>query len=73
MFSKSKLAAAALAAFVLAGTLIATAGQAQAHRFHGGWGWGGGWGWHGYGHGCRWKPKFNYFGDYVGSVRICRW
>jgi hypothetical protein len=26
-----------------------------------------------YGGGCRWAPRFNAFGQYVGSVRICGW
>lgn len=72
---KNRFIAAALGALVLAGALTASAGQAEAGRFHGhrwhrGHAWHGGWGFHG---GCRWVGKFNRFGDYVGSVRICRW
>lgn len=75
MLNKAKFAGAALAAIVLLGGLAAGAGQAQAHGFHhgfhgGGFGWGGG---YNVFPGCRWVPKHNIFGDYVGSVRICRW
>jgi len=75
MLNKAKFAGAALAAIVLLGGLAAGAGQAQAHGFHhgfhgGGFGWGGG---YNVFPGCRWVPKYNIFGDYVGSVRICRW
>jgi hypothetical protein len=67
---KTKFVAAALGALVLAGAMTASVGQAEAHGWRHGWGWHGGWGYDG---GCRWFPKYNYFGDYVGSVRICRW
>lgn len=75
MLTKTKFAAAALAALFLVGGLTAGAGQAQAgHRFHkgfhGGFGLGGGF--HHF-HQCRWVPKFNIFGDYTGSIRVCRW
>jgi hypothetical protein len=66
MLTKTKFAAAALAALVLVGGLTAGAGQAEAHRFHKGFHVGFGWG-------CRWVPKFNILGDYVGSIRACRW
>lgn len=80
MFSKTKIAAAALAALVVAGGLAAGSGQAQAHwKAHKGfyvgygpvYGYGGGvspiW------HKCRWVPQFNRFGVYVGSVKVCAW
>lgn len=83
MAIKSKLVAAALAAMVVVGGVSATTGVAQAGHFHGGHhggfhkGFHGKFGWGfrsaGYGFGCRWKPKFNYFGDYIGSVRVCYW
>lgn len=65
---KNKFVAAALGALVLAGALTASAGQAEAgkfHRWHRWHGWHGGWGWHG---GCRFV--INSWGD---TVRICRW
>lgn len=77
MFNKAKFAGAALAAVVLLGGLAAGAGQAQAHGFHHGLhggGFGGGFGGGGsYFPGCRWVPKYNFFGNYVGLVRVCRW
>ena len=77
MLNKAKFAGAALAAIVLLGGLAAGAGQAQAggsrHGFHGG-GFGGGFGGgQAYFPGCRWAPKYNFFGDYVGLVRVCRY
>jgi hypothetical protein len=82
MLTKSKIAATALAAFVLAGGLTATTGQAQAKPFHPGFGLGlgiglatgtafGG-GYYHYHH-CRWAPRFDKWGDYIGSVRVCPW
>ncbi|MFO1099801.1 MAG: hypothetical protein U1E81_16420 [Xanthobacteraceae bacterium] len=77
MLNKAKFAGAALAAIVLLGGLAAGASQAQAggfrHGFHGG-GFGGGFGGgQAYFPGCRWAPKYNFFGDYVGLVRVCRY
>lgn len=82
MLNKAKFAGAALAAIVLLGGLAAGAGQAQAggfrHGFHGGGFHGGGFG-GGFGGGasyfpgCRWVPKHNIFGDYIGLVRVCRY
>jgi hypothetical protein len=79
MLTKSKLAAAALAALVLAGAVTATTGQAQAKPFHPGFGLGiglaagtafsGGYSYH---H-CRWAPRFDRWGEYIGSVRVCSW
>ncbi|MGZ8369139.1 MAG: hypothetical protein ACXWVK_10670 [Rhodoplanes sp.] len=78
MLSKSKFAGAALAAIVLASGLVAGTGQAQAHKFHrgfhGGFGWGGGFHHRIYHYNtCRWAPRFNVYGDYIGSVRACPW
>jgi len=81
MLTKSKLAAAALAALVLAGAVTATTGQAQAKPFRPGFGLGLGIGLaagtafsSGYSyHHCRWAPRFNRWGDYIGSVRVCSW
>jgi hypothetical protein len=74
MLSKSKFAGVALAAIVLAGGLVAGAGQAQAHKFHGGFhrgfGWGGGFHRSYHYNTCRWVPRFNV---YIGSVRACPW
>lgn len=70
---KTKFFATALGALVIAGAVTASVGQAEAGGWRHGWhrhGWHGGWGFYG---GCRWFPKYNHFGDYVGSVRICRW
>lgn len=78
MLNKAKFAGAALAAIVLLGGLAAGAGQAQAggfrHGFHGGGFHGGGFGGgQAYFPGCRWVPKYNFFGNYVGLVRVCRY
>ncbi len=82
MLTKTKLAGAALAALVLAGSLTATTGQAQAKPFHPGFGLGlgvglaagaavgGGYNYH---HHCRWAPRFDRWGDYMGSVHVCPW
>ena len=80
MLTKTKFAAAALAAIVLTGGLAAGTGQAQAHpKFHGGFGIGFGGGYGGYYHPiyhyprCLWVPKFDVYGDFIGSVRVCPW
>jgi hypothetical protein len=77
MPNKVNFAGAALAAIVLLGGVAAGAGQAQAHGFRYGLhrgsfggGFGGG---ASYFPGCRWVPKHNIFGDYVGLVRVCRY
>ena len=42
--------------------------------FHGGFGWGGGFHHRIYHYNtCRWAPRFNVYGDYIGSVRACPW
>jgi hypothetical protein len=45
-------------------------GGGWGHRGHRGWGWGPRF--VGYGYGCYTKPRFDYYGNYVGRVRICR-
>ena len=40
------------------------------HRGHRGWGWGPR-AFVGYG-GCYTRPRFDYYGNYIGRVRVCR-
>lgn len=87
MSIKSKLAAVALVAVTVAGGIAATTGEAAAKpKFYGpaiGLGIAGaaiglaaaasyGPGYYGYGT-CHWAPRYNAWGQYVGSVRVCGW
>jgi hypothetical protein len=86
MSIKTRIAAVALAALAVTGTMMSTTSQAQAKPP--GWVWGVGAGiataavvgsaiaanndpyYYGY-HRCGWTPRYNAFGQYVGSVRTC--
>ncbi|OAF00695.1 hypothetical protein AYJ54_31105 [Bradyrhizobium centrolobii] len=85
MSVKTKIAAIALAALTVAGSVVSTTSQAEAKPL--GWGWGVGAGiataaivgsaiaasdpyYNGY-HRCGWVAQYNAFGRYVGRVRTC--
>ncbi|SEM85690.1 hypothetical protein [Bradyrhizobium sp. OK095] len=85
MSIKTKIAALALAALAVTGSIVSTTSQAEAKPL--GWGVGVGLGiataavvgtaiaasndpYYGY-HRCGWTPRYNAFGQYVGSVRSC--
>ena len=85
MSIKTKIAAVALAALTLTGSVVSTTSQAEAKPL--GWGWGVGAGiataaivgtaiaasndpYYGY-HRCGWVAQYNAFGQYVGRVRSC--
>ena len=86
MSIKTKIAAVALAALAVTGSIAATTSQAKAKPL--GWGWGVGAGiataaivgtaiaasnepyYYGY-HRCGWVAQYNAFGQYVGHVRSC--
>ncbi|QOG16561.1 hypothetical protein FOM02_03635 [Bradyrhizobium sp. SEMIA] len=86
MSIKTKIAAAALAALAVTGTMVSTTSQAQAKPP--GWVFGVGAGiataavvgsaiaasndpyYYGY-HRCGWVAQYNAFGQYVGRVRTC--
>jgi hypothetical protein len=85
MSIKTRIAAVALAALTLTGSVVATTSQAEARPL--GWGWGVGAGiataaivgtaiaasndpYYGY-HRCGWVAQYNAFGQYVGRVRTC--
>jgi hypothetical protein len=84
MSIKTKIAAVALAALAVTGSLASTTSQAQAKPL--GWGWGAGIAtaaivgtaiaasndpyYYGY-HRCGWVAQYNAFGQYIGRVRTC--
>jgi hypothetical protein len=85
MSIKTKIAAVALAALAVTGTMVSTTSQAQAKPP--GWVWGVGAGiataavvgsaiaasndpYYGY-HRCGWVAQYNAFGQYMGRVRNC--
>ena len=85
MSIKTKIAAFALAALAVTGSIASTSSQAEAKPL--GWGWGVGAGiataaivgtaiaasndpYYGY-HRCGWVAQYNAFGQYVGRVRSC--
>lgn len=85
MSIKTRIAAVALAALAVTGTMVSTTSQAQAKPP--GWVWGVGAGiataavvgsaiaatndpYYGY-HRCGWVAQYNAFGQYVGRVRTC--
>ncbi|MGY3237345.1 MULTISPECIES: hypothetical protein [unclassified Bradyrhizobium] len=86
MSIKTRIAALALAALAVTGSIAATTSQAEAKPL--GWGWGVGAGiataaivgtaiaasnepyYYGY-HRCGWVAQYNGFGQYVGRVRTC--
>ncbi|MCP3440271.1 hypothetical protein [Bradyrhizobium sp. CCGUVB14] len=85
MSIKTKIAAVALAALTVTAGVASTTSTAQAKPL--GWGVGVGLGiataavvgtaiaasndpYYGY-HRCGWSPRYNAFGQYVGSVRTC--
>jgi hypothetical protein len=85
MSINTKIAALALAALAVTGSVVSTTSQAEAKPL--GWGVGVGLGiataavvgtaiaasndpYYGY-HRCGWTPRYNAFGQYVGSVRSC--
>jgi hypothetical protein len=85
MSIKTKIAAVALAALAVTGTIVSTTSQAEAKPP--GWVWGVGAGiataavvgsaiaasndpYYGY-HRCGWIAQYNAFGQYVGRVRSC--
>lgn len=84
MSIKTKLAAVALATLAVTGSIVSTTSQAEAKPL--GWAIGAGIAtaaivgtavaassqpyYYGY-HRCGWSPRYNAFGQYVGSVRTC--
>lgn len=88
MSIKTKIAALALAALAVTGSLAATTTKAEAHPIHH-WGWGVGAGlataavvgtaiaasngpvYYTSHRRCGWAPRYNVFGQYIGSVRVC--
>jgi hypothetical protein len=85
MSIKTKIAALAVAALAVTGSIASTATPAAAHGFHPGWGLGAGLVGaavvgsaiaasnpypYGYQH-CGWVRQFDGFGHYVGTVRSC--
>lgn len=85
MSIKTKLAAIALATLAVTGSIVSTTSQAEAKPL--GWAIGAGiataaivgtavaasnqpYYYGGYHH-CGWSPRYNAFGQYVGSVRTC--
>lgn len=84
MSIKTRIAAVALAALAVTGTMAGTTTQAQAKPL--GWGIGAGLvgaaivgtaiaaSNDGYYYGyrrCGWTPRYNVYGQYMGSVRVC--
>jgi len=85
--SKTKIAAVALSALVLAGSLAIGATEAQAKGGKKAFAIGLGAAalvgaaaaatydypaYYGYGYRrCHWEPRFNYYGDVIGRVRVC--
>ena len=89
MSTKTRIAAALLAAVTLGTTVLSTSGEAQAR----GWGWGGvGLGLaagamigaaaassayaepsYVYAPRCRWVRQYDRFGYYVGTAKVCRY
>jgi hypothetical protein len=49
---------------LVAGTAIGLAAASSGYGY--------GHGYYGYG-GCRWMPRYNAWGHYVGSVKVCNW
>jgi hypothetical protein len=88
MSIKTRIAALALAAVAVTGSLAATTTKAEAYPIHH-WGWGLGAGlataaivgsavaasngpvYYTTYRRCGWAPRYNAFGQYVGSVRVC--
>jgi hypothetical protein len=87
MSIKTKFAAVALAALTVTAAVASTTSTAQAKPYGWGWGVGAGiataaivgtaiaasnqpYYYGGYHH-CGWSPRYNAFGQYVGSVRTC--
>jgi hypothetical protein len=86
MSIKTKIAAVALAALAITGSVVSTTSRAQAKPL--GWGWGVGAGiataaivgtaiaasndpyYYGYPR-CGWIAQYNAFGQYIGRVRTC--
>jgi TRAP-type uncharacterized transport system substrate-binding protein len=86
MSIKTKLAAIALTALAVTGSIASTTSQAEAKPL--GWGWGVGAGiataaivgtaiaasndpyYYGY-HRCGWVAQYDAFGQYIGRVRTC--
>jgi TRAP-type uncharacterized transport system substrate-binding protein len=85
MSIKTRIAALALAALAVTGSIAATTSQAEAKPL--GWGWGVGAGiataaivgtaiaasndpYYGY-HRCGWVAQYNAYGQYVGRARNC--
>ncbi|CAL74627.1 conserved hypothetical protein; putative exported protein [Bradyrhizobium sp. ORS 278] len=72
MSIKSKIAALALAALAVTGSIAATSKPAEAHGFHHGWGWGVGAGLLGAAVVGSAIAASN-DGYYYGGYRYCRW
>jgi hypothetical protein len=85
MFLKSKLASAALVALTLTGTAVVTSNEAEARP---NWGVvagiaaaavvgtaiavnGYGYGYYGYRR-CRFIDRYDYYGNYIGTRKVCR-
>jgi hypothetical protein len=85
MSIKTKIAALAVAALTVTGSVASTTTSAEAHRFHHGWGIGAGLlgaavvgsaiaasNPYPYGYQrCGWVRQFDVFGNYIGTARSC--
>lgn len=85
MTLKTKIAAVALATLAVTGSIASTTTSAEARGFHRGLGIGAGLigaavvggaiaaasGPYAYYPRCGWSPRYDMFGNYVGSVRTC--
>jgi hypothetical protein len=85
MSLKTRIAALAVAALAVTGSVASTTTAAEAHGFHRGWGIGAGLigaavvgtaiaasnPYPYYYHRCGWTRQFDAFGNYIGTVRSC--